>query len=134
MTRAKKAFALVAVAAALAGGAAAPALAGPAVPEGVHAKTSRAAAHADAEPGKPAVHRTDAGSFAPARVSYCRDFVNSGKRWKANCRVSSGRSGAYTLCTDGTSIRGPLVGVGYWKFGGDCSGHGKVKRWAVYNG
>ncbi|AEW92430.1 MULTISPECIES: hypothetical protein [Streptomycetaceae] len=72
----------------------------------------------------------------PLHVSGCDSFRRSGDgvRWTANCRVDSGRSGSWTHCSDGTDIYGPLVGPGYWIFGGDCSGHGVETNWGVYDG
>jgi hypothetical protein len=75
-----------------------------------------------------------AAPASPDHVAYCDGFVNYGTSWKANCRVDYGRSGSVTVCSDGTRIYGPLVGVGYWVFGGNCSGHGTVSSWAVYDG
>lgn len=74
------------------------------------------------------------GSPSIKHVNYCNNFVNYGTRWAADCNVDSGRSGSYTQCSDFTTIYGPLVGVGYWQFGGNCSGHGTVRNWGVYDG
>ncbi|GAA0315234.1 hypothetical protein ACKI1I_21465 [Streptomyces turgidiscabies] len=74
------------------------------------------------------------GGPSVKHVNYCNDFVNYGTRWAANCNVDYGRSGAWTQCSDFTEIRGPLVGPGYWQFGGNCSGHGTVRDWGVYDG
>ncbi|MFD7626689.1 hypothetical protein ACFV7Q_11760 [Streptomyces sp. NPDC059851] len=69
--------------------------------------------------------------LAAGGSTQCDSFVNHGKKWTANCKVIRGQAAAWTECSDGTEIKGPFVGVGYWKFGGDCSGHGTVKRWKV---
>ncbi|MHC5902649.1 hypothetical protein ACVNF4_01835 [Streptomyces sp. S6] len=67
-------------------------------------------------------------------VNYCNNFVNHGSWWEADCNVDYGRSGSYTQCSDLTTIWGPLVGVGYWHFVGNCAGHGTVRNWGVYDG
>lgn len=76
---------------------------------------------------------SSAAVVRPMHVSYCNNFVNYGTSWTADCRVDYGKSGAWTECSDGSQIYGPSVGPGYWKFGGNCSGHGTVRNWAVYN-
>ncbi|MFF9571056.1 hypothetical protein [Streptomyces sp. NPDC014685] len=74
------------------------------------------------------------GSSSIQHTNYCNDFVNYGTSWSANCNVDYGSSGSWTQCSDGTEIWGPLVGPGYWVFGGSCSGHGSVRDWGVYDG
>ncbi|WP_256987440.1 hypothetical protein [Streptomyces sp. BR123] len=72
-----------------------------------------------------------AQSLAESGSTKCDSFVNHGKKWTANCKVIRGQAAAWTECSDGTEVKGPFVGVGYWAFGGDCSGHGTVKHWKV---
>ncbi|MER5866370.1 hypothetical protein [Kitasatospora sp. NPDC002040] len=52
--------------------------------------------------------------------------------WNANVRITAGRHGAYTRCSDGTQLFGPQVGPGYWAFGGECYGHGTLSAFSVY--
>ncbi|WP_141578634.1 hypothetical protein [Actinomadura sp. WMMA1423] len=52
--------------------------------------------------------------------------------WTANVRIYSGRYGAYTRCSDGSTRYGPLQGPGYWKFGGNCLGAGSLTGFGVY--
>jgi hypothetical protein len=79
---------------------------------------------------------TQGGNGAPSikHSNYCNNFVNYGTSWRADCNVDYGSSGSWTQCSDGTEIWGPLVGPGYWVFSGDCSGHGSVRDWGVYDG
>ncbi|MCX5265870.1 hypothetical protein [Streptomyces sp. NBC_00199] len=108
-----------------------------AAPEGATGPTSSVTT---AEPmqssaGSVRIVKGDGGEVPSIKhVNYCNNFVNYGTRWAANCNVDSGRSGAWTQCSDFTEIRGPLVGRGYWQFGGNCSGHGTVRDWGVYSG
>lgn len=69
---------------------------------------------------------TTAASAAPAHVSSCDSFRNTGTVWTANCRVDYGSSQSWTQCSDGTWLYGAWVGTGYWIFRGDCGGHGSV--------
>ncbi|MFB7851599.1 hypothetical protein ACFYXP_28905 [Streptomyces sp. NPDC002466] len=95
------------------------------------------AAAAPVEPDGPAVAtqgKTGSSSISIQHANYCNNFVNYGTSWRADCNVDYGRSGAWTQCSDGTEIWGPLVGPGYWIFGGSCSGHGSVRDWGVYDG
>jgi len=57
-----------------------------------------------------------------------------GVSWRATVTVDYGRSGAWTVCSDGTEIHGPLQGPGFWDFGGSCSGHGTITRYGWYDG
>ncbi|MFE7614082.1 hypothetical protein [Streptomyces sp. NPDC057496] len=77
---------------------------------------------------------TGSSSVSIQHANYCDNFVNYGTSWRANCNVDYGSSGSWTQCSDGTEIWGPLVGPGYWIFGGSCSGHGSVRDWGVYDG
>jgi hypothetical protein len=54
--------------------------------------------------------------------------------WTANVRIDYGRSGAWTHCSDGSDIHGPLQGPGYWAFGGNCYGHGTITNYGWYDG
>jgi hypothetical protein len=42
--------------------------------------------------------------------------------WWGNCRVTSGHARAVTVCSNQT-IYGSWVGVGYWRFGGNCGSY-----------
>jgi hypothetical protein len=42
----------------------------------------------------------------------------NGVSWRATVTVDYGRTGAWTHCSDGTDIHGPLQGPGFWDFGG----------------
>jgi hypothetical protein len=52
--------------------------------------------------------------------------------WGANVRIYSGRYGAFTRCSDGSVRYGPRQGPGYWKFGGNCLGAGRLTGFGVY--
>lgn len=52
--------------------------------------------------------------------------------WGAGVRISSGRYGAYTTCSDGSTRYGPKQGPGYWAFGGNCEGAGHLTDFGVY--
>ena len=54
--------------------------------------------------------------------------------WRANVRVDYGRSGAWTVCSDGTEKHGPLQGPGYWIFAGNCYGNGTIRTYGWYDG
>jgi hypothetical protein len=58
----------------------------------------------------------------------------NGVSWRANVRVDYGRTGSWTVCSDGTEIHGPLQGPGYWIFKGSCSGHGTITTYGWYDG
>ncbi|MEV5830513.1 hypothetical protein AB0L25_33600 [Spirillospora sp. NPDC052242] len=52
--------------------------------------------------------------------------------WGANVRIHSGRYGAFTECSDGSTRYGPKQGPGYWQFGGNCHGAGHLTGYGVY--
>ena len=55
--------------------------------------------------------------------------------WGADVRITSGEYGAFTTCSGlSTPIYGPLVGPGYWIFGGNCTGHGTLTSAGYYEG
>lgn len=56
----------------------------------------------------------------PQASVVCDSLEVYSTRWGANCRVYSGQARAVTVCTGGRVIYGSWVGVGYWRFGGDC--------------
>ncbi|MFD7051752.1 hypothetical protein ACFWBS_20255 [Streptomyces mirabilis] len=58
----------------------------------------------------------------------------NGVSWRATVTVDYGRTGAWTHCSDGTDIHGPLQGPGFWDFGGSCSGHGTITQYGWYDG
>jgi hypothetical protein len=61
-------------------------------------------------------------------------YYKTSTSWRATVTVDYGRSGAWTYCSDGTDIHGPLVGPGFWDFGGSCSGHGTIAKYGWYDG
>ncbi|MFM9611643.1 hypothetical protein DF268_27000 [Streptomyces sp. V2] len=101
----------------------------------VAAPTDAAAKPMQAPTGAVKIVKGDSSASPSVKhVNYCNNFVNHGTWWEADCNVDYGRSGSYTQCSDFTQIWGPLVGVGYWHFVGNCSGHGTVRNWGVYDG
>lgn len=88
------------------------------------------AQHGSSAPAALQDHRATTEPAARADVR-CDHIVNRGKSWSANCRVVRGQHAAWTKCSDGTQIVGRFVGAGYWRFGGNCSGHGTVRNWSV---
>lgn len=61
-------------------------------------------------------------------------YYFNGVSWRATVTVDYGRTGAWTHCSDGTDIHGPLQGPGFWDFGGSCSGHGTITQYGWYDG
>ncbi|MFA1547976.1 hypothetical protein [Actinomadura chokoriensis] len=76
------------------------------------------------------------GKTAAKRVAlkgYVTDGVwSTDMAWGAGVRISSGRYGAYTDCSDGSTRYGPKQGPGYWAFGGNCEGAGHLIEGGVY--
>jgi hypothetical protein len=72
------------------------------------------------------------GRIQPMHVSSIDSFWNTSEAWGANVRVDSGASGAVTYCSTGATVYGPLVGPGYWQFGGNCYGNGYLTGWGTY--
>ncbi|RAY13795.1 hypothetical protein DPM19_19275 [Actinomadura craniellae] len=62
------------------------------------------------------------GEKAAPRSFTCDGVGHNDTRWWGNCRVHSGYARAVTQCSNGWRY-GAWVGVGYWRFGGDCHGH-----------
>jgi hypothetical protein len=83
--------------------------------------------HEAAPPLKP-------GGIRPMHISETDHVWGSTYEWGANVTVDYGLSGAVTGCSDGTVIYGPLVGPGYWQFGGNCYGHGYFSWYDFYSG
>lgn len=62
----------------------------------------------------------------------CTDVKRDGARWSATCTIEHGNLGAKTICSDGTTLLGPLASPGVWAFGGSCSGHGTITWRGTY--
>ncbi|MEU8701751.1 hypothetical protein AB0C61_29660 [Streptomyces sp. NPDC048680] len=77
-----------------------------------------------------------AGGMSPMHVPAhgFNTYKKTSTAWRASVTVDYGRSGAWTYCSDGTDIHGPLVGPGFWDFGGSCSGHGTIAKYGWYDG
>lgn len=73
------------------------------------------------------------GQATPLHVSNWQTTVNDGYHWNANVTVDSGRSGAYTKCSDGSVRYGPAVGAGNWYWGGNCDGAGSITEFGNYD-
>ncbi|WP_370969949.1 hypothetical protein [Amycolatopsis sp. cg9] len=77
------------------------------------------------------------GSTGGAQADHVQTWVTThidSDDWTANVRIDYGRSGAWTHCSDGSDIHGPLQGPGYWAFGGNCYGHGTITNYGWYDG
>ncbi|MGH3379151.1 MAG: serine/threonine protein kinase [Actinoallomurus sp.] len=74
-------------------------------------------------------HRS-AGSSS--KMPGCTDVKRDGTKWSATCTIEHGNLGAKTICSDGTTLLGPLASPGVWIFGGDCSGHGTITWRGTY--
>ncbi|MDH6124934.1 hypothetical protein [Kitasatospora sp. GP82] len=77
-----------------------------------------------------------AGGVSPMHVPAhgFNTYSYDGTSWRATVTVDYGRTGAWTHCSDGTDIHGPLQGPGFWDFGGSCSGHGTITQYGWYDG
>lgn len=63
---------------------------------------------------------------AHAAAASCTNAEKGPTVWVDRCTVTSGRSGAWTKCADGTQIFGPRQPKGRYLFGGNCGSHGNI--------
>ena len=89
------------------------------------------------EAGKGVTHHVVTQVPGGAQTDHVQTWVTThldSDDWSANVRVDYGRSGAWTVCSDGTEKHGPLQGPGYWVFAGNCYGNGTIRTYGWYDG
>ncbi|MBZ4320135.1 hypothetical protein [Streptomyces huiliensis] len=70
---------------------------------------------------------------AHAAAARCTGAMAAPDSWADRCTVTSGRSGAWTKCADGTEIFGPLQRKGRYIFAGECGRHGRYVSHGTYD-